>query len=87
MLAWPRPQFEMGAGPRTHLKFRSGHSYDGVSQVSSGMHVEVLSAISDEAIAEHQQAADVYSEIGLIPRRIDVSQIYDRSFVLQPSRS
>jgi len=51
------------------------------------MHVEVLSAISDEAIAEHQQAADVYSEIGLIPRRIDVSQIYDRSFVLQPSRS
>ncbi len=45
-------------------------------------HVEVLSAISDEAIAEHQQAADVYTEIGLIPRRIDVSQIYDRSFVL-----
>lgn len=48
--------------------------------VQGRSHVTVLPRVTDEAIALHQQAADVYAEIGLVPRRIDVSAIYDRSF-------
>lgn len=50
--------------------------------VEGRSHVQVLPSVTDEAIALHQQAADLYAEIGLIPRRIDVSAIYDRSFTL-----
>ena len=50
--------------------------------VQGRMHVRVLPRVTDEAIALHQQGADVYADIGLIPRRIDVSAIYDRSFNL-----
>jgi sulfonate transport system substrate-binding protein len=50
--------------------------------VQARSHVQVLPRVTDEAIALHQQAADVYADIGLIPRRIDVSAIYDRSFNL-----
>jgi len=65
----------------------TGVPFDIAHFVRGRSHVEVLSAISDEAIAEHQQAADIYTEIGLIPRRIQVAQIYDRSFVLPAPRS
>ncbi len=44
--------------------------------------IEVLPRITDAAVASHQQAADIYADIGLIPHRVDVSQVYDRSFVL-----
>ena len=50
--------------------------------VQNRMRVQVLSRVTDEAIATHQQAADVYADIGLIPRRIDIAEVYDRSFVL-----
>ncbi len=45
---------------------------------------QVLPAITDEAIAEHQSAADVYADVGLIPKRLDIAQVYDRGFALQP---
>ena len=50
--------------------------------VRGRMKVEVLPQVTDEAIAVHQHDADLYAAIGLIPRRIDVAQTYDRSFVL-----
>ncbi len=46
------------------------------------MRVHVLPRVTDEAIASHQAAADVYADIGLIPKRLDVAKVYDRSFVL-----
>jgi sulfonate transport system substrate-binding protein len=46
------------------------------------MHVDVLPAVSDEAIAVHQQAADIYAQVGLIPHRLDIAKVYDRSFVI-----
>jgi sulfonate transport system substrate-binding protein len=46
------------------------------------MKVEVLPSITDDAIASHQKGADLFAEIGVIPRRIDVKAVYDRSFVL-----
>jgi len=46
------------------------------------MLVEVLPSVTDEAIAVHQKAADVYTDIGLIPHHLDIAQVYDRSFVL-----
>jgi sulfonate transport system substrate-binding protein len=46
------------------------------------MHVQVLSRVTDDAIATHQKAADIYTDIGLIPHRIDIAQVYDRSFGL-----
>lgn len=33
-------------------------------------------------IVQDQKAADVYADIGLIPRRIDIAAVYDRSFAL-----
>ncbi len=45
------------------------------------MHVKVLPAVTDAAIAGHQRDADVYAEVGLIPTRLDIRQVYDRSFV------
>jgi sulfonate transport system substrate-binding protein len=50
--------------------------------VQGRMHIHVLSKVTDDAIATHQKAADIYTDIGLIPRRIDVAQVYDRSFNL-----
>lgn len=50
--------------------------------VRGRMHVQVLPRVTDDAIATHQKAADVYADIGLIPRRIDIAKVYDRSFVL-----
>lgn len=50
--------------------------------VKSRIHVKVEPRISDAAVAEHQRAADVYADIGVIPRRLDVASVYDRSFVL-----
>ena len=46
------------------------------------MKVVVLPKITDDAVALHQAAADVYAQIGLIPHPIDVAKVYDRSFVL-----
>ncbi len=42
----------------------------------------MLSKVTDDAIATHQKAADIYADIQLIPRRIDIAQVYDRSFNL-----
>lgn len=54
-----------------------------VARITVGrMHVQVLSSVTDAAIAAHQRAADIYAEVGLIPRRIDIAQVYDRSFVI-----
>ena len=50
--------------------------------VQGRMHVRVLSKVTDDAIATHQKAADIYADIQLIPRRIDIAQVYDRSFNL-----
>jgi sulfonate transport system substrate-binding protein len=44
--------------------------------------VAVLTSVTDEAIAAHQHAADVYARVGLIPKPIDIAQVYDRSFVI-----
>ncbi len=52
----------------------------------SRSHIEVLSQVSDAAIAAHQKDADLYAQIGLIPRRLDIAQVYDRSFELGSGR-
>ncbi|HWW27216.1 MAG TPA: ABC transporter substrate-binding protein [Caulobacter sp.] len=49
--------------------------------VRGRMKVEVLPQVTNEAIAIHQKTADLYADIGLIPRHIDIAQTYDRSFV------
>lgn len=46
------------------------------------MHIDVLPKVTDEAIALHQHAADIYAEIGLIPKRVNIADVYDRSFVI-----
>ncbi|MDE1149890.1 MAG: ABC transporter substrate-binding protein [Azospirillaceae bacterium] len=46
--------------------------------------VAVLPAVTDAAIATHQAVADLYFEAGVIPRRVEVAQTYDRSFTLSP---
>jgi sulfonate transport system substrate-binding protein len=50
--------------------------------VRGRMRVTVLSSVSDQAIAAHQRAADTYAQVGLIPKYIDIAQVYDRSFVI-----
>ncbi len=50
--------------------------------VRGRMHVNVLRRVDDAAIAAHQRAADIYAGIGLIPHKIDIAQVYDRSFVI-----
>lgn len=55
-----------------------------IARIARGrMQVEVLQKITDEAIAQHQKGADLYADIGVIPKRIDIAQVYDRSFVLE----
>jgi len=49
--------------------------------VRGRMHVEFLPQVTDDAIADHQHDADLYAQIGLIPHRIEIAQVYDRSFV------
>ncbi len=44
--------------------------------------IEVLSSVPDDAIALHQRVADIYFRIGLLSRKLDISQAYDRSFVI-----
>jgi sulfonate transport system substrate-binding protein len=50
--------------------------------VRGRQHAAVLSSVTDEAIAAHQHAADVYARVGLIPKHIDIAEVYDRSFVI-----
>jgi sulfonate transport system substrate-binding protein len=52
--------------------------------VQERLHVQVLSSVTDDAVASHQKAADIYAEIGLIPHPIDIAKVYDRSFNLPP---
>jgi len=60
----------------------TGVSLDVAKMVRGRMKVEVLPQVNDQAIADHQHDADLYAEIGLIPHPIQVSQVYDHSFVL-----
>ncbi|HEX7872896.1 MAG TPA: aliphatic sulfonate ABC transporter substrate-binding protein [Sphingobium sp.] len=53
--------------------------------VKSRMKVTVEPIITDASIARHQHVADIYADIGLIPHRLDISKVYDRSFVI-PAR-
>jgi sulfonate transport system substrate-binding protein len=48
------------------------------------MHVVLADQIDDEAIALHQNVADLYYEVGIIRAKLDIRQAYDRSFVLPP---
>ena len=50
--------------------------------VRGRQHAVVLTSVTDEAIAAHQHAADLYARVGLIPKHIDIAQVYDRSFVI-----
>jgi sulfonate transport system substrate-binding protein len=50
--------------------------------VRGRMKIEVLPQITDDVILTHQKGADTYAEIGVIPKRVDVSAVYDRTFVL-----
>lgn len=50
--------------------------------VKSRIHIEVEPRVSDAVVAEHQRAADIYAEIGVIPGRLDIASVYDRSFVI-----
>ena len=59
----------------------TGVSLDIAKVVRGRMKVEVLTQINDQAIADHQHDADLYAQIGLIPHRIEIAQVYDRSFV------
>jgi sulfonate transport system substrate-binding protein len=63
----------------------TGVPLDIAQRVQGRMHVQVLSSVTDDAIASHQKAADVYADIHLIPRHIDIAQVYDRSFSLPPA--
>ncbi len=47
-------------------------------------HIIVADRVDDAAIAVHQNVADLYTELGIIPAKLDISQAYDRSFVLPP---
>ncbi len=47
-------------------------------------HIIVADQVDDAAIAVHQNVADLYAELGIIPAKLDISQAYDRSFVLPP---
>ncbi|MBV9510480.1 MAG: ABC transporter substrate-binding protein [Caulobacteraceae bacterium] len=49
--------------------------------VRGRMHVDVLPEVTDAAIAAHQHAADIYAQIGLVPR-LDIAKVYDRSFAI-----
>ncbi len=60
----------------------TGAPLDIARLVQGRMHVRVLSSVTDDAIASHQKAADIYADIRLIPRHIDIAQVYDRSFNL-----
>ena len=51
--------------------------------VRGRMKAEVLPGITADAVAAHQRGADIYAEIGVIPHRLDVGKVYDRSFVLR----
>jgi sulfonate transport system substrate-binding protein len=50
--------------------------------VRGRMKVEVLPSVGADAIAAHQRGADIYADIGVIPKRLDVDKVYDRSFIL-----
>lgn len=50
--------------------------------VRGRMQVEVLRSINAESVAAHQRGADLYADIGVIPKQIDVEKVYDHSFNL-----
>jgi sulfonate transport system substrate-binding protein len=50
--------------------------------VRGRMKVEVLPSVTAEVVAAHQRGADIYADIGIIPKRLDVGLVYDRSFGL-----
>lgn len=45
-------------------------------------HVVVADKITDEAIATHQNVADLYYDLSIIPAHIDISKAYDKSFTI-----
>ena len=47
---------------------------DNVSQPRS------LAGVDDAAIASHQSVADEFARIGVIPRKVEVSPLWDRGF-------
>lgn len=50
--------------------------------VKSRVHIIVEPTISDVSIARHQRAADIYADLGVVPRHLDIAKVYDRSFVI-----
>ena len=44
--------------------------------------VTVQPHVTDEAIKAHQNVANLYFELGIVPLRLDITKAYDRSFVI-----
>jgi len=80
--AWLWSEAHPEAVARTYAA-ETGISLDIARLVRGRVKVEPLPKVDDAAIAEHQHDADLYAEIGLIPHPIQVSQVYDRSFVVK----
>lgn len=60
----------------------TGLSLDIARIVKTRMKVTVEHSISDASIARHQEVADTYADLGVIPHRLDIAKVYDRSFVI-----
>ncbi|ACB94553.1 ABC transporter substrate-binding protein [Beijerinckia indica] len=60
----------------------TGVSYEVALKTIERMKVVVTQAVEDQDIAVHQKVADLYFELGIIPAHLDVTQAYDRSFVV-----
>lgn len=60
----------------------TGLSLDIARIVKTRMKVVMEPTISDASIARHQGVADIYANIGLIPRRLNIAEVYDRSFTI-----